>query len=406
MPETTNNVDGQAAIARARAIAAKLFGAVDGVAFSAGDAVPTTTAAASATTTSKPKRKRWATDESAAVTETSTTTYKSMELPSDIFASVTASVGTSAGKFANISSSSTTSATTTATGKDPWEEQEEAPKKKSTYSPKPVAQILGLVPADRPTGTGATHPSTYGPAGGATSTALVEASSSSSSAPHLEEHIYCPNGIVGFIIGRGGESIASMQRRTGCAVQIQKEYEMIAEGKKERKITLISTDITAIHACRTIIEDMIAERTRQLGGGMSSTGGVAGSNKNDGEKLRLALAAGHALVHVPVPHEHVGLVIGKAGMNIKDIQDRTGAHIQIPSAPDDSNPLIRTCSVTCATMEGALCAKRMIEEILEKNVKLQQQQRGGFGGPGLGSAGVGGADGMGAGSHSISVAVS
>jgi hypothetical protein len=42
----------------------------------------------------------------------------------------------------------------------------------------------------------------------------------------LEEQIGVPNGIVGFIIGRGGESIASMQARTGCKVQIQKENEM------------------------------------------------------------------------------------------------------------------------------------------------------------------------------------
>lgn len=51
----------------------------------------------------------------------------------------------------------------------------------------------------------------------------------------LEEQIGVPNGIVGFIIGRGGESIASMQARTGCKVQIQKENEM-QPGKRDDAI--------------------------------------------------------------------------------------------------------------------------------------------------------------------------
>jgi far upstream element-binding protein len=63
-----------------------------------------------------------------------------------------------------------------------------------------VAQILGL-------GTGSTPASAYGPQPGE---------------EQVEEKIGVPNGIVGLIIGRGGESITSMQRRTGCRVQIQK----------------------------------------------------------------------------------------------------------------------------------------------------------------------------------------
>ena len=42
----------------------------------------------------------------------------------------------------------------------------------------------------------------------------------------VEAKIGIPNGVVRFIIGRGGMSITSMQRRTGCPLQIQKEHEM------------------------------------------------------------------------------------------------------------------------------------------------------------------------------------
>jgi far upstream element-binding protein len=72
----------------------------------------------------------------------------------------------------------------------------------SSYTPKPVAQILGQM-------SGNTALSAYGPNGGG-------------GEEQVEEKIGVPNGMVGFIIGRGGESITSMQRRSGCRVQIQK----------------------------------------------------------------------------------------------------------------------------------------------------------------------------------------
>ena len=82
------------------------------------------------------------------------------------------------------------------------------------YTPKPVAQILGLHNPSVAAGgvgsgmAGSTPLSAYGPG-----TAAGE---------QVEEKIGVPNGVVGFIIGKGGESITSMQRRTGCRVQIQK----------------------------------------------------------------------------------------------------------------------------------------------------------------------------------------
>ena len=109
------------------------------------------------------------------------------------------------------------------------------------YTPKPVAQILGQ-----------TSLSAYGPP-------------STDASATLEEKIGIPNGVVGFVIGRGGESIASMQRRTGCRVQIQKEHEM-APGTSMRVITLTASDPNAISDCRSIIEGMVRERMMASGG--------------------------------------------------------------------------------------------------------------------------------------------
>merc|ERR1711934_1345895 len=98
----------------------------------------------------------------------------------------------------------------------------------NTYQPKPVAHLLGL-------GSGGGH---YGPG--------------ASTVPEtIEEKIGVPNGVVGFIIGKGGESITSMQRRSGCRVQIQKEHEM-DPGSTQRVITLTGPNQESISMCRGI----------------------------------------------------------------------------------------------------------------------------------------------------------
>jgi KH domain len=156
----------------------------------------------------------------------------------------------------------------------------------------------------------------------------------------LEEVIGVPNGIVGYIIGRGGENIASMQAKTGVKVQIQKEHELVP-GTTERQITLQAHSQDALNACRAIIENMVAERIRVLSNSNSNNNsnsnmskpGLGYSNNNNmmmiganqmvnlagggidnkPDPVQAALAMGHQLVEVDVPDADVGLVIGKGG---------------------------------------------------------------------------------------------
>eukprot|EP00542_Grammatophora_oceanica_P001960 CAMPEP_0194068928 /NCGR_PEP_ID=MMETSP0009_2-20130614/87361_1 /TAXON_ID=210454 /ORGANISM="Grammatophora oceanica, Strain CCMP 410" /LENGTH=536 /DNA_ID=CAMNT_0038722069 /DNA_START=84 /DNA_END=1690 /DNA_ORIENTATION=- len=192
----------------------------------------------------------------------------------------------------------------------------------------------------------------------------------------LEEQIGVPNGVVGFIIGRGGETIASMQARTGCKVQIQKEHEMKPEQNGMRYITLTASEKERIDECRTLIQNMVQERVRttnssyQMGSapGLGSRGGGGGGQSSgpmtQEQKLQEAVAAGHQLVKVQVPDTDVGLIIGKAGATIKSIQDRSGASIQIPQTGDAANPTMRTVSITHPTVQGADYAKQLIQDLL------------------------------------------
>lgn len=213
------------------------------------------------------------------------------------------------------------------------------------YTPKPVSQILA----------GSSALSAYGPGVGET---------------QVEEKIGIPNGVVGFIIGRGGESITSMQRRTGCRVQIQKEHEM-APGTAQRVITLTASTPEAIAACRAIIENMVKER--MIANASAGAAGATVGNNTSTQMLALqnALSQGQAHVTVKVPDGDVGLIIGKGGLQIRNIQEKSGANIQIPQVADADNPLVRTVNITHPTQEGGNFAKSMIEEILAEKMRNQ-----------------------------------
>jgi far upstream element-binding protein len=182
----------------------------------------------------------------------------------------------------------------------------------------------------------------------------------------LEEQIGVPNGVVGFIIGRGGENITSMQARSGCKIQIQKEHEM-TPGQTQRVITLTAATKESIDSCRGMIESMVQDRIRttnssvSMASAMSTPGGGGGTQA---AKLQEALGAGHQLVTVIVPDGDVGLIIGRGGTTIRDIQDRSGANIQIPQQGDANNPAVRTVNITHLHFEGAQAAKQMIEQML------------------------------------------
>jgi far upstream element-binding protein len=183
----------------------------------------------------------------------------------------------------------------------------------------------------------------------------------------IEETVNVPNGVVGFLIGRGGETISSMQARSGCKVQIQKEHELVP-GQTHRVITLQATSQEAIDQCREMIESMVQDRIR-------AAGGSASSNGPKDVKVQEALAAGHALVQVDVPDADVGLIIGKAGATIKAIQEQTGAQVQIPPSGSSEKPDTRTVSITHPTEEGAMMAKRRIEDLLNSKPSFSQQEK-------------------------------
>lgn len=172
-----------------------------------------------------------------------------------------------------------------------------------------------------------------------------------------------PNHLVGLLIGKGGENIQKLQFQTGAHMQITKESEM-KPGETKRSIFLKGTP-SAIADLKQKVEEIILARSGGTVGGSATT---ASSNipklTAPTPDLRTAV-----VLKVAVPNDKVGIIIGKGGMTIKNIQDKSRTTIYIPPAADEDNPMNRTLSIGADSKEDAEAAQM---EIL---MAMQQYQQ-------------------------------
>ncbi|RYG67648.1 hypothetical protein EON64_07005, partial [archaeon] len=135
-----------------------------------------------------------------------------------------------------------------------------------------------------------------------------------------------PNNLVGLIIGRGGENIVRIQTQLSVKCQIAKESEM-RPGDTLRSI-FIKGAKSNVDEAKKKIDEVIEMHT----------------NKPQADMNRRELQSPF-VVKLPVPNDKIGIIIGKGGMNVKGIQERTGCTVLIPTGPDEDNPQIRTISI-------------------------------------------------------------
>ncbi|XP_072344772.1 far upstream element-binding protein 3 isoform X2 [Scyliorhinus torazame] len=127
----------------------------------------------------------------------------------------------------------------------------------------------------------------------------------------MSEEYKVPDKMVGFIIGRGGEQISRIQMESGCKIQIAPD----SGGLPERSCTLTGSPENIEEAKRLL--GQIVDRCRN---------GPGFHNDID--------SCNSAIQEIQIPANKVGLVIGKGGETIKQLQERTGVKmIMIQDGP-------------------------------------------------------------------------
>ena len=214
------------------------------------------------------------------------------------------------------------------------------------------------------------------------------------------ETIRVKSSLVGLVIGRNGENLRKVEAETGARVQfIQAKDSHVSE----RQCT-ISGPLRARESAKTAIFTIIEEN----GGSAPQEKGAYTAGMPGRAKVNLpALREGEASTQIMVPDKTVGLIIGRGGETIKDLQERSGCHVNIVGENKSINGL-RPVNLIGNDRATAL-AKELILEIVESdsrtsgsNVASAVRDRGfeaggggesgGFGGPDV-SGGAGGAGG-------------
>ncbi|KAJ2559933.1 hypothetical protein EV175_000046 [Coemansia sp. RSA 1933] len=146
----------------------------------------------------------------------------------------------------------------------------------------------------------------------------------------IELHV--PSDLAGLIIGRSGSNLRSIEQRHGVRVQFDSNYDKRAP---ERRVTIEGSAQQAEGAKQDIMDFIDRHHRMQDQPFRPPAGPMDGMSPMDAPPQGLGgpmdQAAGMAVI--TVPNSKVGLIIGRRGESIKSIQMLSGARVQVQ--PDD-----------------------------------------------------------------------
>ncbi|KAF3159208.1 hypothetical protein TWF788_003978 [Orbilia oligospora] len=253
---------------------------------------------------------------------------------------------------------------------------------------------------------------------------------------NITDHMMIDASLVGLIIGRRGETLKRVEEMSGARVQFVAD----SRGEPER-VCNITGPRAAVQSARQQIQTIISENSASSirddhrrntyhghghghgkhgghggggggggggshGGGHSGGGGSGGGGgggggpgSSSGASARQdpahhpVLKEGENSMQIMVPDKTVGLIIGRRGETIQDLQDRSGCHINIVGESKSVNGF-RPVNLI-GTTEAAMRAKALIMEIVESDVRPGPGGPGPQGGGSSGGSGGGGGGGGG-----------
>ncbi|KHN86896.1 Far upstream element-binding protein 1, partial [Toxocara canis] len=187
----------------------------------------------------------------------------------------------------------------------------------------------------------------------------------------LIETIEVPDHCVGLVIGRGGEQISQIQSQSNCRVQMSPE----SDGNNMRQCTLQGTKM-AVERAKSMIQEVIARAGNRP---PPNRGHFDGGMSGGGRQIT------HEML---IPGAKCGLVIGKGGETIKNIQEQAGVKMVMIQETQESGGQPKPLRII-GEPDKVDAARRMVEDILQSREDHPPGQRFGGGYPG-GYGGMGG----------------
>uniref|UniRef100_A0A4W5PAU0 K Homology domain-containing protein n=1 Tax=Hucho hucho TaxID=62062 RepID=A0A4W5PAU0_9TELE len=182
------------------------------------------------------------------------------------------------------------------------------------------------------------------------------------------EEFKVPDGMVGFIIGRGGEQISRMQQESGCKIQIAPD----SGGMPDRSVTLTGSP-DSIQAAKRLLTEIV-DKGRP----------TPAFHHND------AGGPGMSVQEMLVPASKAGLVIGKGGETIKQLQERAGVKMVMIQEGPQNTGADKPLRISGEPFKVQQAKEMVMELIREQGFREQRGEYGSRMGGGGGGGGGGG----------------
>lgn len=184
---------------------------------------------------------------------------------------------------------------------------------------------------------------------------------------------------MGLIIGRQGETLRRVEADTSTRVQ----FITGAENSGPMRQCKITGPWHARENAKAEIYRIIEENGHAVGSSVTGRAppppgrdmgiGVSGAAKQGGTG-QPALRDNEEAMKIMVPNRTVGLIIGRGGETIRDLQERSACHVNIVGEEKSVNGL-RPVNLI-GTPSAAAMAKELIMEIVESDTKNLANQGG------------------------------
>ncbi|CAH1979711.1 unnamed protein product [Acanthoscelides obtectus] len=203
--------------------------------------------------------------------------------------------------------------------------------------------------------------------------------------------VLVPRAAVGVVIGKGGEMIKKIQAETGARVQFHQARD---EGPGDRRCFL-NGNPKQVDMARQRIEELIDSVMQRdngggdgpnrggRGGGRGGPGGPGGGpggrfDRNGGGQWEDRRGGHHGqdVVTFCVPANKCGVIIGRGGETIKQINSQSGAYCELDRRNQSSNPNEKYFTIK-GDPEQIESAKRIISDKIQMPINLMP-----VGGPG------------------------
>ncbi len=182
------------------------------------------------------------------------------------------------------------------------------------------------------------------------------------------ETIVIDSALVGLVIGRQGENLRRVETDTATRIQFLTGPESAGPQRQCRISGNPRARADAKREINRIIDENGGNPAKEISG--AGRGGGPG-RKGQVQPSLPTLREGENSVQIMVPDRTVGLIIGRGGETIRDLQERSGCHVNIVSENKSVNGL-RPVNLI-GSQQAATRAKELILEIVESDTRTQAQ---------------------------------